>query len=345
MTLYLSAAVFIVASLLVMIGFTSSALAQADPPRNQLDDGILPENIICKPGYFLTIFQDGDPACLKPSSVIKLQERDYIKSVVKEFPQESQVNDSRNIPDSSGATVTGNTGQTRAPNIQNIPASPGSIVNFYVTDNDLNTSPNGVDVIDTKGLLEFTVNGIAIDGPEKMIETGPSTGKFYVKLELPDTIEGLQITQDDIIEIRYLDQSDAGGEPRVTSQSIPLSKTFAQLESAGGGSRIGHDFTVRIYEPDANLDSRDVDNIPLSQFKFESEGGIETALSNPVFDANAGSMYETGENTGIFEIIIKIPRSISGKTIHIGDWYEISYFDSSTPSNTSEEIKLKGRIG
>ncbi len=343
MRFYLSVAVFL--SLLVMTSFTSSVLAQVDSPRKQLENGILPENIVCKPGYSLTIFQDGDPACLKPSSVIKLQERDYIKSVVKEFPQKSQVNDSKNIPDSSGATVTGNTGQTRAPNIQNIPASPGSIVNFYVTDDDLNTSPNGVDIIDTQDLLEFTVNGIPIKGPDKMIETGPSTGQFYVKLELPDTIDGRQITQDDIIEIRYLDQSDAGGEHRVTTKSIPLSKTFAQLESAGGGSRIGHDFTVRIYEPDANLDSTDVDNIPLSQFKFESEGGLETTLSNPVFDANAGSMYETGENTGIFEIIIKIPRSISGKTIHIGDWYEISYFDSSTPSNTSEEIKLKGRIG
>jgi hypothetical protein len=47
----------------------------------------------------------------------------------------------------------------------------------------------------------------------------------------------------------------------------------------------------------------------------------------------------------MFEVQIKIPRQIDGKTIHIGDWYEIRYIDKSTPSNTNEKIILKGKIG
>jgi len=125
-----------------------------------------------------------------------------------------------------------------------------------------------------------------------------------------------------------------------------LGKTYAQLQISGGGkTRIGHEFVVRIYEPDANLDSRDVNRISLSKFEYRGEGGIRTILSNPVFDANASYMLETGENTGVFEVIIKIPRTIDGKTVHIGDWYEIRYVDQTTPSNTSEEIKIKGKIG
>lgn len=335
--------ILIITSMLLVMNLTSPFAQEIESPRKQLSNGVLPEEIICKASYSLVIFQDGDPACLKQSSVPKLQKRDYISEVIKEFEESHKGNQ---IPDvkNSGTTIKGNTGQASVPNIQNIPASPGSIINFYVTDDDLNTSPNGVDVIDTKGLLEFTVNGISIEGPEKMIETGPSTGQFYVKLELPDTIDGKQITQDDIIEIRYLDQSDAGGEPRVTTKSIPLAKTFAQLESTGG-SRIGHDFTLRIYEPDANLDSRDVDKISLSSFEFRGEDGIRTSLSNPAFDANAPYFYETGDNTGIFEVTIKIPRTISGNTVHIGDSYEIRYIDTSTPSNTAEKVVLKGRIG
>ena len=56
-------------------------------------------------------------------------------------------------------------------------------------------------------------------------------------------------------------------------------------------------------------------------------------------------LIETGPNTSIFEVKIKIPREIDGKTIHIGDKYEIRYVDRSTPADTSEKIIYKGRIG
>ncbi len=111
------------------------------------------------------------------------------------------------------------------------------------------------------------------------------------------------------------------------------------------GSRIGHEFTVRLYEPDANRDSRDVDRIPLSSLEYRGEGGIRVTLASPVFDANSSNLIETGENTDIFEVKIKIPRQIDGKVVHIGDWYEIRYIDTSTPSGTSEKVILKGRIG
>jgi hypothetical protein len=220
-----------------------------------------------------------------------------------------------------------------------------SIVNFYVTDNDLNKSHRGIEVVSTEGLFEFTVNGIPIQGPEKMIETGYDTGQFYLKLELPETINGKQLSQDDIILIKYLDESNSIGEQRVLSKSIPLTKTFAKVETSGGGSRIGHEFFVRIFEPDANRDSKDEDRIPLNQLEFRSEGGVRTTLANPEFDANSSFLIETGPNTDIFEVQIKIPRYIDGKIIHIGEWYEIKYIDKSTPSNTDEKIIFKGKIG
>ncbi|HSG83833.1 MAG TPA: hypothetical protein VLA08_04685, partial [Nitrosopumilus sp.] len=79
--------------------------------------------------------------------------------------------------------------------------------------------------------------------------------------------------------------------------------------------------------------------------EFRGEGGIRTTLANPKFDANRGYLVETGPNTSTFEVMIKIPREIDGKTIHIGDTYEIRYIDTSTPSGTSEKVILKGRIG
>ena len=292
--------------------------ADIDSPRKQMKEGVLAQDVTCRGGLELVIRTNGMSACVKPDTVDKMFERGIL-STTKLTKSNAEIG--------------------------TIPASSMSIVNFYVTDNDLNKSHRGIEVVSTEGLFEFTVNGIPIQGPEKMIETGYDTGQFYLKLELPETINGKQISQDDIILIKYLDESNFSGEQSVQVKSIPLTKTFAEIETSGGGSRIGHEFILRLYEPDANRDSRDEDKISISQLEFRSEGGIKTTLANPKFDANSNYLIETGPNTNIFEVQIKIPREIDGKTIHIGNWYEIKYIDRTTPSNSDEKIIFKGKIG
>ena len=292
--------------------------AETESPIKQMKDGISPENILCREGLELVIRINGMPACVKPETADRMQERGILldtKIIKSDFE------------------------------ITTVPASSMSIVNFYITDHDLNLSHRGIEVISTEGLFEFTINGISIQGPERMIETGYDTGKFYLKLELPETINGKQLSQDDIVVIKYLDKSNQSGEQSIQLKSIPLTKTFAEIETFGGGSRIGHEFILRLYEPDANRDSRDEDKISISQLEFRSEGGIKTTLANPKFNANSNYLIETGHNTNIFEVQIKIPRQIDGKTIHIGDWYEIKYIDRTTPSNSDEKVIFKGTIG
>ena len=292
--------------------------ADIESPRKQMKMGISAEDILCRNGLELVIRANGMPACVKPETVDIMQERGML--VNTEF-------------------------STSDAEIVTVPASSMSIVNFYVTDHDLNVSHRGIEVISTKGLFEFTVNGIPIEGPEKMIETGYDTGQFYLKLELPETVNGKQISQDDIVLIKYLDESNLSGVQSVQVKSIPLTKTFAEIETSGGGSRIGHEFILRLYEPDANRDSRDEDKISISQLEFRSKGGIKTTLANPKFDANSNYLIETGPNTNIFEVQIKIPRQVDGKTIHIGHKYEIKYIDRSTPSGTDKKVVFRGKIG
>ena len=297
--------------LLVLI---QPSFADVESPRKQVKLGVMPEKITCDEGLVLMLKVSGVPACVRPITAERLEERGW-KQIVQKFEKAER-------------------------EIETIPASQNSIVNYYILDDDLNTSHSGVDVISTKGLFEFTINGVPIQGPDTMVETGVDTGKFYLKLELPDTTK-----QDDVVVIRYLDQADPAGEERVLTKSITLTKTFAKVETSGGGSRIGHEFTLRIYEPDANKDSKDEDKIPLSSFEYRGDGGIRTTLANPKFDANSWALIETGPNTSTFEVKIKIPRELDGQTIHIGDKYEIRYIDKSTPSGTEEKIIFKGRIG
>lgn len=319
----LFAVLFLTLSLALFLA--NPANAEMESPRKQMKRGIAAEDVTCKAGLSLVIRNNGFPACVKSTTAEKLESKGFgnIVIVKKEIQN-----------------------QTKKPEeIQVVPASSGSIVNFYITDGDLNLAHNGIETVSTVGLLEFSINGITIDGPSSMIETGPDTGRFYVKLQLPGMINGKPLDQSDVVMIRYLDASDYSGEKQVLVKSVPLTKSFAKMQTLGGGSRIGHEFVVRLYEPDANMDSKEEDKIPLSQLEYRGEGGIRTTLANPIFDANSGYLIETGPDTSIFEVEIEIPREIDGKTVDIGDWYEIRYIDRSTPSDTDEKIILKGKIG
>jgi len=311
------------------LSFVLPVNAEIESPRQQMNKGTSPENILCKNGLELVIRTNGSPACVKPETAEKMQKIGILFTPMK-FTDLNNSNRSLQATDKEITTV---------------PASSMSVVNFYITDHDLNIARSGVEVVPTEGLFEFTVNGFPIEGPKNMIETGPNTGQFYIKLELPDTINGKPLSQDDIVLIKYLDESDYSGEKRVLVKSVPLTKSFAKVQTSGGGTRIGHDFTVRIYEPDANRDSKNEDKISLRELEYRGDGGIRVTLDDPKFDANSAYLLETGPNSNIFEVQIKIPRQLDGKTIHIGDEYEIRYIDKSTPSHTNEKIILKGRIG
>lgn len=328
--------------LLLTTGFAANG--EVDSPKKQMRQGVSAEDVICKAGLDLVIRINGFAACVKPDTAKKMQEvgiafapiritdSEKIETLHVEETQEMKMNSQIKATESKRK-------------IDAVPASSMAIVNFYITDQDLNVAHSGVETISTEGLFEFTINGISIKGPQTIIETGPDTGQFYGRSILPDTINGKQLSQDDIILIKYLDESDVSGEKSVVVKSIPLTKTVAKVQTSGGGSQIGHEFTIRLYEPDANRDSKNEDKIPLNRMEYRGEGGIRTTLSNSDFDANRRYLVETGPDTNMFEVQIKIPREIDGKVVHIGDRYEIRYIDSSTPSNTNEKIILKGKIG
>ena len=306
--------------------------AYVESPKKQIERGVMAKDVTCKVGLSLVIRNNGFPVCVNSTTAEKLEKRGLGK-IETAASEKIQIKDIGDNP------------VKKSNEIQVIPASTGSVVNFYITDDDLNLAHMGIETVSTEGLLEFTINGISIDGPQSMIETGPDTGQFYIKLQLPDTINGRPLDQNDVVLMKYFDASDYSGEQKILTKSVQLTKSYANVKTVGGGSRLGHEFTVRIYEPDANRDSKNEDKISLSQLEYRGEGGIRTTLANPSFDANSSYLIETGPNTSTFEVKIEIPRRLDGKVVDIGDWYEIRYIDRSTPSNTDEKIVLKGKIG
>jgi hypothetical protein len=316
--------------------FTQVSFGEVESPRKQLKHGIALEKIVCKENKVLVQRPSGMPACVSPNAAVKLVSHGW-KKIAFTFDKDNKIK----IKDMTKSTeIHKSTGDIKV-----VPASGGSIVNFYIKDDDLNIAHSGIETVSTEGLVEFTISGVVIEGPKSMIETGPDSGEFNLKLQLPDTINGRPINQDDTVVMRYFDQSDVSGDKQTLEKSVSLSKSYAHVQTTEDKKRIGHEFVLRIYEPDANLDSRNVDRISLSRLEYKGEGGIRTTLSNPDFDANSNFLLETGENTNVFEVVIKIPRTLDGETVQIGDWFEITYADTSTPSNTSEDVIYRGKIG
>ena len=116
-----------------------------ESPKKQMNQGVLPEDVICKERLELVIRINGLAACVKPETAVKMQKTNMLFNSVK-F---TDTNEIKSIIASEN-------------DIETIPASDMSIVNFYITDHDLNLAHNAVEVISTAGLFEFTINGISI---------------------------------------------------------------------------------------------------------------------------------------------------------------------------------------
>jgi hypothetical protein len=223
--------------------------------------------------------------------------------------------------------------------------NPGGILSFYVNDDDLNISHRGIDQVLTSGLLEFTINNVPIQGPSKITETSQDSGIFVGRLNIPNAINGRPLQQGDTLVIRYNDESDYSGNPATISKSIAVTRHETSFSTSAKNIRIGQTFQVKIYEPDFNLDSRDVDRIPLSLVEFRTENGIRATLDNDAFDARTTSLRETGKNTNTFVVTVKMPKEIDGDRLKIGASAQLRFTDTTTPSRTAEILKTNIKIG
>ncbi len=71
------------------------AMSFADPlksPRQQMNDGVMAEDVICKGGFTLMIRMSGDAACVTPSTASKLSSAGW-GEIIKEFEMQAEHED------------------------------------------------------------------------------------------------------------------------------------------------------------------------------------------------------------------------------------------------------------
>ena len=88
----ITAILFSVIMGLAQVGITD-AIAYFPPPLKQINDGIEPMNVTCTEGLELVLkFSNGNPACLKPSSVSKLIERGWAIHILPDYEKNQDNN-------------------------------------------------------------------------------------------------------------------------------------------------------------------------------------------------------------------------------------------------------------
>ena len=219
------------------------------------------------------------------------------------------------------------------------PVPPGDEVTIAVSvdDSDVDTSSSSTQTIGTDR-MELTVAGLIVDLGE-LKETEPDSGIFDASVTIgthvtgkdannPDEDKTVRIEQGDIITVRYTDESDASGNENSVSDSATFDLRNAVLTSDKSVYVIGQDALLTLIEADLNLDSGTIDNVDLDRINWDSEA-YDGSLDNARADLGPvpTNLRETGENTGIFQVVITISESIGSNALERGEEITLTYLD------------------
>jgi len=221
-----------------------------------------------------------------------------------------------------------------------LPATPTTLT-IQVDDPDYNISANGEDTLPLSTVKVFVKRGS--DGTGNLlagltgsfVETDPQSGLFEYDLEISqgsDSITNLAgggfIKQGDIISIQYTDENDASGSQNTVTDSATFDLRNAVIQADKSVYIIGSDAIITLIEPDLNLDSETEETLSLELIEWDSDAGT-TTLANDIFSAQPAGLRETGPNTGIFQVVIEIPKEVDpGDKLERGEQIFLEYVDN-----------------
>ena len=209
------------------------------------------------------------------------------------------------------------------------PPSDVVTITVSVDDADEDTSSSSKQTISD---VELKVAGVTIDLGE-LKESEPDSGIFESTVTVNSTANrentnNNRIEQGDIITVKYTDESDASGNINSVSDSATFDLRNAVLQSDKSVYVIGQDALLTLIEADLNLDSGTIDNIGLDRINWDSDaydGSINAVRADlgPV----PTNLRETGENTGIFQVVITISEKVDGTPLERGEEITLKYVD------------------
>jgi hypothetical protein len=131
------------------------------------------------------------------------------------------------------------------------------------------------------------------------------------------------ILQGDILQVEYTDPADASGDINTVTDSATFDLRNGVLQSDKSVYIIGSDMILTLIEPDFDLDNDQAETYDLDLIEWDSDAATITMGdadgSGNSFDPEPLSFRETGDSTGIFQIVIEIPEVLAGDRLERGE--------------------------
>ena len=175
------------------------------------------------------------------------------------------------------------------------------------------------------GIFELDLEIEFNHGPSS--RTCPTSENTAMEIDAPQG-ENYCILQGDILTVEYTDPTDASGDPNTVTDSATFDLRNGVLQSDKNVYIIGSDMILTIIEPDWNLDNDGAETYSLNAVEWDSASGT-LGLGNPIggFDPEPSDFRETGDDTGIFQVVLEVPEAIAGDRLERGEEIELEYTD------------------
>ena len=139
------------------------------------------------------------------------------------------------------------------------------------------------------------------------------------------------ILQGDILTVQYTDPTDASGNPNTVTDSATFDLRNGILQSDKSAYIIGGDMILTLIEPDLDLDNDERETYTLDLIEWDSDDAELTmgvrGNEAATFDPEPDAFRETGDSTGIFQVVIEIPDALDGSNLDRGEAIELEYTD------------------
>jgi hypothetical protein len=139
------------------------------------------------------------------------------------------------------------------------------------------------------------------------------------------------ILQGDILQVEYTDPADASGDVNTVTDSATFDLRNGVLQSDKSVYIIGSDMILTLIEPDFDLDNDSAETYDLDLIEWDSDAATVTmgnkggATNAAAFDPEPTDFRETGDSTGIFQIVIEIPEELDNDKLERGEEIVLEY--------------------
>jgi hypothetical protein len=139
------------------------------------------------------------------------------------------------------------------------------------------------------------------------------------------------ILQGDILQVEYTDPQDASGDANTVTDSATFDLRNGVLQSDKSVYIIGSDIILTLIEPDFDLDNDAAETYDLDLIEWDSDAATVTVGNadgvGASFDPEPSDLRETGDSTGIFQVVLEMPATLSGDKLERGEQIDLEYTD------------------